>query len=260
MQQIDPELQAAIDAIESETKPFKESPSRDEGEDRLESDKPTDEVTQGKYIAIEGPDGSGKTLVCEYIKELLGEAGRDIQQVNILSTHKNSLALRQIVTDPATEMHPRTELSFYIAAVMNSLTQLVGPMTRSGQNVITDRGPDSSLVYQCLSLCKNDPVMLEMHNAAFKGLHPDITIYLEPASVEEGLDRCVARDGSLDRLEQRGPEYQKTVLDNYKLVYSAKLFRNESVYWIENNSSKESLKEKIKEVLLRAGLLEEASC
>lgn len=217
---------------------------------------PHADPVKGKYIAIEGPDGAGKTLTLKKIKELFAEAGKEIEEVNILSTHPNSLALRKILTNPETEMHPRTELAYYIAAVLNSLTQVVQPAVRAGKTIISDRGPDSSLVFQCMTLGDGDQSMLAMHREAFAGLAPQVTIYLEPRTVTEGLDRVQERDGTLDRIERRGSAYQQSVLENYRMVAQAHAYSGEmAVIVIVNDGTVDELKEKLREALTSRGIL-----
>lgn len=214
------------------------------------------EENYGIYIAVEGPDGAGKTTAIKLVQELFQEHDKELLEVNILKGHPNSLALRTILTDVSTSMHPRTEMAYYIAAVLNTLTQVVEPLRRHHKkNIISDRGPDSSMVYQCMTLGNNDTAMLGMHQAAFAGLEPGLTIYIEPKEVQEGLDRAEARDGALDRIELRGAEYQQGVLNNYRMVAQAHAFAGRKVAIVTNDGTVEELKEKLKKALYHTATL-----
>jgi dTMP kinase len=173
-------------------------------------------MKKGKLIFVEGTDGAGKTTAIEFMIEKLKALGSNLQQVNILSGHPTSAEIRKILTNPDSTLSPNAEVALYIGAVQNTLDNVVTPLLEQGIDVICDRGPMSSLIYQCMwQWGQGNEVPAKMHSEAFENYHFDALV-LVTCKPETGLERCRTRSGQLDRLEQRGLEYFQNIVANYR--------------------------------------------
>ncbi|BAW19481.1 putative thymidylate kinase [Ralstonia phage RP31] len=176
---------------------------------------------RGKYIIIEGADGSGKSTVTALLKERLEAQGRKVQTANILKDDPVSAKIRTVLTDQNNTIHPDAEACLYAAAVTNVYRHKVLPLLEQGIDVICDRSFISTWAYQIapqMNVGNERP--RDIFDAAYDGIIPDalIMLYVTPRL---GLGRCENRDGQLDRLELRGPGYQEQVQAGYRNYVSA---------------------------------------
>lgn len=201
-------------------------------------------MKKGKLIFVEGTDGSGKTTAIEFIVDKLKALGSNLQEVNILSGHPTSAEIRKILTNPNSELSPNAEIALYIGAVRNTLDNVVTPLLDQGIDVICDRGPMSSFIYQCMwQRGQGNEVPASMHSEAFKDYKFDALV-LVTCKPETGLERCRSRSGFLDRLEQRGLEYfQNIVMDYRREVEIVSKEKPGCVHIVENDGTLGELKE-----------------
>lgn len=204
----------------------------------------------GKLLFIDGPDGAGKTtatsMIVRMIKERKDEIG-DVELVNILSSHPTSMEIRKILTSTDSVLSQSAELLLYAAAIKNSMEMLVDPLLRSGKNVLVDRGPLSNFCYQVMS--KSNPAF-DLWKLIHKTTRADGTLLLS-VDPEVGLQRCMDRDGSLDRIESRGEVFQRCVISSFKMINEEISASEDSIFkdisgktfYYENNSSLEKLRE-----------------
>lgn len=171
---------------------------------------------KGKYIAIEGVDGTGKTTVATLLKSRLEDMGRTVQAVNILKDDPISAQVRALLTNPASVIHPDAEAALYAAAVTNVYRHRIVPLLEQGIDVVADRCHISTWAYQVApQLEAGNYTPMHIWNGAYGNLRPDVFVMLY-TNPHQGLGRCETRDGKLDRLELRGPDYQHTVQEAYR--------------------------------------------
>lgn len=167
-----------------------------------------------KLLLIEGPDGSGKTTACNFIREAMTELNQPFEVVNILSGHPTSLALRKVLTDAKSEFDPKAEMLAYAATITNTMRLKVLPLLLSGVNVLIDRGPFSTFAYQVQML---DSELFDLWARVNDGFRANATFMLR-IDPQSGLQRCANRDGKLDRLESKPIEYHTQVVRAYETI------------------------------------------
>ena len=104
---------------------------------------------EGRFIVMEGPDGSGKSTQIELLREYLTEQGYD----SIITREPGGTvigeAIRDVILDPEYKsMSDITEMLLYAASRAQLMSEVVGPALEEGKIVISDRFVDSSIVYQ----------------------------------------------------------------------------------------------------------------
>jgi dTMP kinase len=166
---------------------------------------------EGVFLALEGPDGSGKSTQAARLREWL--VGRRRQVVPVREPGGTAVGerVRQILLDPAVgEIDVRTEMLLFMACRAQLVDEVIRPALRRGEVVVSDRFLLSTLVYQgCVGGLPAGPLR-EVADLATGGLLPDVTVVLDiPAEV--GL----ARSGEADRMEQKGPAYHRRVREGY---------------------------------------------
>jgi len=106
-------------------------------------------MKDGKFITVEGIDGSGKTSLIEELAAEFRQAGRAVTTTREPGGTDLALRIRQLVLCPGEEkINSLTELFLFSAARSQHVQNLIIPKLKSGEVVICDRFTDSTLAYQ----------------------------------------------------------------------------------------------------------------
>ncbi len=138
------------------------------------------QIPQGLFITIEGPEGAGKTTICKMLQEYLNT--HDIAnvftrepggyQVNICQN------IRQLLLEN-NNLDPHTEALLFAANRCEHVQQLVKPSLSEGKIVVCDRFVDSSLAYQGAGRELGIKEVEAINDFALQGLEPDVTIFID---------------------------------------------------------------------------------
>ena len=146
---------------------------------------------RGRFITLEGPEGSGKSTAARHLAEWL--RGRGIPTVLTAEPGGTPLGdeVRRLllhVRDMSDDLDPRADALLFAAARAQHVARKIEPALELGDWVVCARFLDSSLAYQGAGY-GNDPTELRQLQAfATYGLLPDLTILLD-VPVEIGLQR-----------------------------------------------------------------------
>jgi dTMP kinase len=170
----------------------------------------------GKFIVIEGGDGSGKDTQINKLREALGR--EKFLFVKDPGDTEIGLLLRNIVlyNDAIT---PQAELLLYLASRAQLTEEKIRPALERGIHVISNRFSPSTIAYQIYGRQRMDDMELLkiMSEYVLKGLRPDHIIYLDcPAEV--GLARVSQSGERADRFEQETVDFHTRVREGYKAV------------------------------------------
>ena len=173
---------------------------------------------RGKYIQIEGMDGSGKSTVIAALSEYL--AGIGVEHIVVQEPGSTPLGahLRNIVKDADYPIDDVAEAMLFAAARRQVWVNTVLPALERGVTVLTDRGLLSSYAYQGGGRGCYEQV-LDLASITFGGREEiyDLTIYLD-IDAETALQRSRLR-GMLDRIEQTGLAFFAEALEYYHDIF-----------------------------------------
>ena len=166
----------------------------------------------GKFITLEGSEGSGKStqaaLVIEYLKSkkvpvvLLREPGGV----------KISESIRKLLLDVnSSGMGDECETLLYMAARAQMVKEILTPQLKSGKVIVCDRFLDSTIAYQGYGNGIDVKIIEQLGLFATKGLVPDLTILFD-INPQKGLSRAGDKK---DRIESRSLEYHHRVRNGY---------------------------------------------
>jgi dTMP kinase len=193
-----------------------------------------------RLIYIEGFDGCGKTTVTAIFEKKLKDYGFDVTCVNILKEDPQALALRTILTNHSSVLHPQAELFMYLAAVTNTYHHCVTKALDAGKLVLCDRGPMSSLVYQANAFSSVNSSLPLIHSLAFKDFSKAHTVLV--LSDEAQCDaRINKRFGGADRIESRDKVYRDRVIKAYVDECAKLIDERQSVQYVYNNTTLQDL-------------------
>jgi dTMP kinase len=168
-------------------------------------------VTRGKFIALEGGEGAGKSTQARLLAEALRLRGIEVVTTREPGGTPGAEAIRELLLTLEGEgWNPRAEALLFAAARSDHVERLIQPALAQGQWVICDRFLDSSRAYQGGGGGLSDADLLELHRIGSGGLLPDLTLLMEvPPAI--AAERLAARQAGDDRIEAKGAAYHARV-------------------------------------------------
>ena len=171
---------------------------------------------RGRFISLEGPDGSGKTTAARHLAEWL----RSRAEPTVLTGEPGGTPLgeevRRLVLherDVSDDLDPRADALLFAAARAQHTRRLILPALARGEHVVCARYLDSSLVYQGVGYGIDAAEIRTLQRFATYDTLPDLTILVD-VPVEIGLGR--KRRGEWNRFEDtEGAAFFETVRGAY---------------------------------------------
>lgn len=189
-------------------------------------------MAKGKFIVIEGLDGSGQSTQASLLVDFLGK-----ETVITKEPTKNSEAGRKIrkILEEHIEIDPLEFQKLYAQDRKEHLDNLVIPALKEGKTVVSDRYFFSTFAYGTAHGSDLEQ-LIELNNDF---LYPDITFLLK-VDPEVCIKRIEERGSHIDLFEKK--EKLSRVWDVYKTFPS----RFKNVYLIDGGQSIEKVFEQIK--------------
>lgn len=161
----------------------------------------------GRFIVLEGPDGSGTTTHARLLGEKLRAEGHDV----LLTAEPTNSAIGQFIRQQLsakTIPSPAALQLLFCADRALHIQEVIKPALAAGKTVISDRYVISTLVYgEALGL---DPEWLLQVNTPF--VEPDVMVLALPP-----LNVCLERIGLRKQLDIfENSAFQKKVYDLYE--------------------------------------------
>jgi dTMP kinase len=158
----------------------------------------------GRYIALEGAEGCGKSTHAAR----LGEALDAVLTRETGGTHLGN-EIRTLLHDPAnTHLADKAEALLIAADRAQHLHEVVRPALTTGRHVVSDRSAFSSLAYQGYGRGLPLEIVREISDWALDGHWPELVILID-VPVELLSERMAKRD--LDRFEQADEAFHARV-------------------------------------------------
>jgi dTMP kinase len=149
---------------------------------------------RGRFITIEGPEGSGKTTHAARLERELRSRG-----IRVLATREpGGTALGErirelLLAHSSTAIDPLADALLFNAARRQLLEEVIEPALLDGTTVLCARFADSTRAYQGYGDGLPIDQLLQLEEIATSGLQPDLTILLD-VPVELGLARKAPDD------------------------------------------------------------------
>ena len=165
----------------------------------------------GRFIVVDGPDGSGKTTHVRLLAEYLSSTGHSVVTVRDPGGTQIGEAIRQVLLSPAHEkMTARTELLLYTAARLQLWLEKISPALQAGSCVLSDRWIYSTCAYQGSAGSLGLETVCQLTDAM--GLSwADQAVILD-IDAQAGLDRL---SGEPDRVESKPLAFHQAVRNGY---------------------------------------------
>jgi dTMP kinase len=169
-------------------------------------------IPRGRFISLEGGEGSGKSTQARLLAGALSGRGIECVVTREPGGTPGAEAIRALLLDPELpQWEPAAEALLFAAARSDHVARLIEPVLAAGRWVICDRFVDSSLAYQGGAGELGEPAIRALHQVGSGGLFPDATLLLQ-ADAGITASRILARDGAAaDKIGGRGEAFHREV-------------------------------------------------
>ena len=176
-------------------------------------------MARGKFIALEGGEGSGKSTQAQLLAEALEARGIAVELTREPGGTDGAEAIRTLLLDPPGDgWGAQAEALLFAAARADHVARRIRPALEAGRWVVCDRFVDSSRAYQGVAGGVGDEVIRALHDIGSGGLRPDLTLLIE-VDPDTAAGRLAQRDGaSADAIGGRDKSYHAAVASAFVTI------------------------------------------
>ena len=167
---------------------------------------------QGKFITLEGIEGSGKSTNLVTIKSILDQYKIDYVLTREPGGGPLGPDLRKLLLDKDQSISPSVEMLLMMADRRDHVDNLINPNLDKGIWVISDRYLDSTIAYQGGGR-QLDIDLITSLSASLKLPTPDFTLLFD-LPVDVALERAKERS-ELDRFEREPKDFHSRIRESY---------------------------------------------
>jgi dTMP kinase len=174
----------------------------------------------GKFITLEGPEGSGKSTQAKMIIRRLAELGIEAMYTREPGGTALGEEIRNILQHNQAGEAPceRAELLLFEASRNQLVEKVIRPALEKGIWVICDRFMDSTTAYQGYGRGLPVDEVKSIHQFTINDVSPELTLLLD-LEVKTGFERIAERflalGESADRFEQEERSFHERVRMGY---------------------------------------------
>lgn len=190
----------------------------------------------GRFIVLEGIDGSGKGTQLPLLADKLTATGHRVW----LTREPTDGAIGHLIREGLGDAARLDEATMALLFAADRLTHIaeIKAHLAAGEIVLCDRYVLSSLAYNSQALTLE--WVLSLNAEADKRLHPDLTLYFD-LSAQEAMPRIDARGNDRERYETQRQLYQ--VRDMYRMLAEVRL--DDNVVTVDAAASPEHVAENV---------------
>jgi dTMP kinase len=174
-------------------------------------------ASRGRFIAVEGGEGVGKSTQVGLLAAALDRAGIPVRKTREPGGSPGGEMIRRLLLEGDSDRWDAiSEALLLIAARHDHAIRLILPAVEQGIWVLSDRFAASTLAYQGygkgLRLCD----LATLHRIAVGDFAPDLTLILD-LPIEVGLARAAARSVA-DRFERLDREFHERLRQGFRQI------------------------------------------
>ena len=169
-------------------------------------------MPRGRFIVVEGGEGSGKSTQVALLARRLREAGREVVETFEPGATALGARLRDLLLHDGGAVDARAELLLLAADRAVHVAEVVRPALERGADVVSDRFAPSTLAYQGRARGLGVDVVASISRFAAGDLEPDLVVVLDVAH-----DQARARrPDPTDRFERAPDAFHRAVREAYR--------------------------------------------
>jgi len=173
---------------------------------------------RGKFLVLDGPDGSGKTVQLDLLARFLESHGIAIvRAADPGGTRIGNQISRLLKYDADGYMDVNTEVMLFMASRAQLVSEVIGPALAEGKTVLCDRFISATCAYQGSNGYPTDKIV-QLGRFAVGDTWPHLTILID-LPVEEGLERTGRKRYQKTKVNHtdagQGYLFQNVVVDRF---------------------------------------------
>ncbi|HEY4040922.1 MAG TPA: dTMP kinase [Rhodopila sp.] len=175
-------------------------------------------MTRGRFITLEGGEGTGKTTQLTLLAAALSKRGLVVRETREPGGSPRGEQLRRLLLTGSADWSPRAETLLHFAARTEHVVITIEPALTAGDWVVCDRFYDSTVAYQGYGQGADRAFIAEQ--IRLLAADPDLTLVLDvPPDV--ALQRMRRRGGDPDRYERLGAAFHARVRQGFREIAAA---------------------------------------
>lgn len=174
----------------------------------------SDERERGRFIVLEGGEGSGKSTQVPRLARRLRSAGREVVVTFEPGATIRGAELRRFLLDDEDPLDARAEMLVMAADRAQHVADVVRPALERGADVVSDRFEPSTLAYQGEARGLGVDAVESISRWATGDLVPDLVVVLDVPD-DVGDSRVPE---ARDRVESEGAAFHASVRAAYRVL------------------------------------------
>ena len=172
---------------------------------------------RGKFITLEGGEGTGKSTQARALVERLKTLGLAVTLTREPGGSPGAEVIRHVLLSGAAKpLGAEAEAMLFAAAREDHIAHTIKPALDRGQWVVCDRFADSTRVYQGAARADLRD-LADRIQAEVIGLEPDLTFVID-MDPGQALARGLARRSGEDRFEAFGADFQTRLRSGFRAL------------------------------------------
>lgn len=169
-------------------------------------------MNRGRFITLEGGEGTGKSTLLHALREKLEASGRSVVVTREPGGTELAETIRNLVLNPPNGQvwSSMAEALLMNAARTDHLEKKIRPALAAGSWVLCDRFADSTRVYQSVQNGVGVDFLRMLESSVLGETRPELTLVLD-APVEQAAGRRAVRGGHADAFELRDKSFHEAV-------------------------------------------------
>jgi dTMP kinase len=169
---------------------------------------------RGKFITVEGIEGTGKSTNIDFLCPIIEEQGITVVRTREPGGTPMAERIREMLLEHGDEPLPDiAESLLFFASRSLHVNNTIKPALAGGKWVVCDRFTDASRAYQGIGRGLGLEKINLLAEWVHEDLQPDLTLLLD-APAEVGRGRAFER-GAADRMDSEQAEFYQRVRDGY---------------------------------------------
>jgi len=166
-------------------------------------------MRSGRFITLEGGEGTGKSTQAARLAERLRASGHEVVATREPGGSPGGEAIRSLLVEGPPELwSPLSETLLMYAARRDHIERVIAPALERGAWVVCDRFLDSTRAYQGAGGGAPASLIAALEREVVGDLMPELTLVLD-LPVTAGLERAAQRAGGEHRFEAKGTAFHE---------------------------------------------------
>jgi dTMP kinase len=166
---------------------------------------------RGRFLSLDGIDGTGKSTQCRLLADWLRDQGHDV--VSCVDPGGTPLGqeLRKVLLSGGYQLDPACTALLFMASRAQLVAEVIRPALAAGKLVLSDRYLLANVVYQGHGDGLDVDLLWQAGRLSTGGIEPDRTFVLDLP-----LDAALARRGRpADRMESKPRDFHERVREGF---------------------------------------------